>query len=180
MNYIVNSLAALRGARRALLLPARRLRRRGQPRAAGGAGVPAVAVDRRGALHHGAELRPARPDRSCATTPTACCGRTSRTRTIYDRRPAATSRRPGGSSGERRARGARAAAPQPPARSASRSPRPRARQRRHRRQRRAAGAGRSSCAAMRGSQTTSRPRSVSLRIRRPAPCFSDTAASATK
>ena len=33
---------------------------------------------------------------------------------------------------------------------------------------------------MRGSQTTSRPRSVSLRIRRPAPCLSDTAASATK
>ena len=54
------------------------------------------------------------------------------------------------------------------------------RQRRHRRQRLRAGAGRSSCRAMRGSQTTSRPRSVSLRISRPAPCFSDTAASATK
>ena len=37
MNYIVNSLAAVRSARGALLLPARRLRGGGQPRAAGGA-----------------------------------------------------------------------------------------------------------------------------------------------
>ena len=54
----------LRSARRALLLPPRRLRRRGQPGAAGGAGVPAVALDRGGARHHGAELRPPRPDRA--------------------------------------------------------------------------------------------------------------------
>ena len=39
----------LRGARRALLLPPRRLRRGRQPGAAGGAGIPALAVDRGGA-----------------------------------------------------------------------------------------------------------------------------------
>jgi outer membrane protein assembly factor BamD len=49
----------LRGARGALLLPPRRLRGGGQPRAAGGRRVPAFAGRRRGAVHHGAELRQA-------------------------------------------------------------------------------------------------------------------------
>ena len=54
MNYIVNSLAAVRGARRALLLPARRLRGGRQPRAAGGARSSSdVAGARGGAVHHG-------------------------------------------------------------------------------------------------------------------------------
>ena len=76
MNYIVNSLAAYE------VHVARYYYSRGAYVAAVNRAQQAVqefqhvAVRRRGAVHPGAELRAARPDASCATTPTACWRRT--------------------------------------------------------------------------------------------------------
>ena len=61
-----------------LLLQARCLSGGRQPRAAGGFGLRDFTDHRRGAVHHGAKLRPRWVCRSCATMPTASSRRTSR------------------------------------------------------------------------------------------------------
>ena len=104
----------VRGPRGALLLPPRRLCGGRQPRPAGGHGVPAGAQRRRSAVHPGAELRQAGADDRCATTPSACCARISRTADSC-RRACWLRRSPGGSSGDG-ATGAAAQCGRPPAR----------------------------------------------------------------
>ena len=121
----------LRGPRRALLLPSRRLRRRRQPRAAGGAGVPAARPSTEEALFIMAqsydrlgldELR----DDAERVLKTELPGQRLLTTTATAQRKA-----PGGSSGERASRRRCSAAPsaiaQPPVREPARAPRPRRR-----------------------------------------------------
>ena len=72
MDYIVNALAAYEVHVARYYFRRGAYRGGGQPRAAGGAGVPADAGHRRGALHHGARATSASGWSSCATTPSAC------------------------------------------------------------------------------------------------------------
>ena len=116
----------LRGARGALLLPARRLRGGGEPRAAGGAGVPALALGRRGAGRSWCRATTSSAWPSCATTRSRVLAKNFPEQPLRQRGPDARASAPGGSSGRAAQNGIGCGRPATPARPAPRPRWPRA------------------------------------------------------